>query len=100
MDELHDVIVVPIQAVANREGKKVCYVATSQGPKQREVQTGAFNDMFVQINEGLKVGEEVLLSPPRLIEPGVAARLKRGRKGPEDGRSPQGGGPSRSGKPS
>jgi hypothetical protein len=33
------------------------------------VQTGAFNDSFVEIISGLDVGENVLLSPPRVIEP-------------------------------
>jgi multidrug efflux pump subunit AcrA (membrane-fusion protein) len=59
---------VPIQVGANRQGKKVCCVATPQGPKQREVQTGSFNNMYVYITSGLEVGEEVLLAPPRLIE--------------------------------
>jgi len=59
---------VLIQVVANREGKKVCCVATPQGPKQREVQTGSFNNMYVYITSVLEVGEEVLLAPPRLAE--------------------------------
>jgi len=66
--ELRDVAQVPIQVVANRRGRKVCYVATPQGPKEREVQTGAFNDTFVQITEGLEGGETVLLNPPLFTE--------------------------------
>ena len=63
---MHDVIIVLIQVVANRQGKKVCCVATPQGPKQREVQTGPFNDIYVQITSGPQLSEEVLLNPPRL----------------------------------
>ncbi len=66
--ELRDVIVVPIQVVANRQGRKVVYVATGSGSAEREVQTGAFNDTFVQIIDGLKEGEEVLLNPPLFTE--------------------------------
>jgi hypothetical protein len=33
------------------------------------VETGAFNDTFVEIVSGLETGENVLLSPPRIIEP-------------------------------
>ena len=56
--QLEDVLVVPIQVVSNRRGKKVCYVMTPQGPQERAVQTGAFNDTFVQIIEdkGLQEG--------------------------------------------
>ena len=45
---LEDVVVVPIQVVANRGGRKVVYVKTAQGgSEEREVDTGAFNDTFV-----------------------------------------------------
>jgi multidrug resistance efflux pump len=68
--ELRDVIKVPIQVVANRRGRKVCYVVTPSGPEEREVQTGAFNDTFVQIVEGLEEGDVVLLNPPLFTEGG------------------------------
>ncbi|GAH24428.1 unnamed protein product, partial [marine sediment metagenome] len=84
VEQLDDVIIVPVQVVANREGKKVCYCLTPEGSKQREVQTGSFNDMFVQITDGLEVGEEVLLNPPRLIEPSAAAESERRRRPPHD----------------
>ncbi len=65
VEHLEDVIIVPIQVVSNRGGKKVCFV---QGPQERVVRTGAFNDTFVQIIEGLQQGEEVLLNPPLFSE--------------------------------
>lgn len=69
VDQLDDVLIVPVQVVANRSGRKVCYVATNNGPEEREVETGAFNDTFVEIVAGLEPGENVLLSPPKIIEP-------------------------------
>ncbi|MBL7189128.1 MAG: HlyD family efflux transporter periplasmic adaptor subunit [Phycisphaerae bacterium] len=69
VEQLDDVLMVPVQVVANRGGRKVCYVATDRGPEERQVQTGAFNDNFVEIVSGLQVGENVLLSPPRVVEP-------------------------------
>jgi HlyD family secretion protein len=68
IDELKNVISVPIQAVVNRQGKKVCYVMGSKEPKQREVDTGLFNDNFVEIKSGLAEGEKVLLNPPHVSE--------------------------------
>ncbi|MGD0573269.1 MAG: efflux RND transporter periplasmic adaptor subunit [Sedimentisphaerales bacterium] len=72
VEELNDVIIVPIQAVANRGGKKVCYYVSAKGPQPREVQTGSFNEKFVQITDGLQVGEDVLMNPPLIVEPAIA----------------------------
>jgi HlyD family secretion protein len=68
INELKDVISVPIQTVLNSRGKKVCFVLGSSTPEQRQVETGAFNDSFVEIKSGLAEGDKVLLNPPRLTE--------------------------------
>lgn len=74
VEQLSDVITVPITAVANRGGRKVCYVVTPQGTEEeRVVQAGVFNDSSVQILEGLEVGENVLLNPPLLTESSAEA---------------------------
>jgi len=92
IQRLEDVIRVPIQVVANRGGRKVCYVNTPGGPEERDVQTGAFNDTFTEITEGLESGEEVLMNPPTFTE-GVTdtseADQQRfgGRKAPESGKT-------------
>jgi len=68
IQQLKDILVVPIQTVVNVEGKKVCYVMSAAGVQQRQVETGAFNDNFVEIKSGLSQGEKVMLNPPRLTE--------------------------------
>ncbi|MEJ2703770.1 MAG: efflux RND transporter periplasmic adaptor subunit [Sedimentisphaerales bacterium] len=68
IDELDDVLNVPIQSVVTVEDKKYCYLAGS-GDEKREVETGLFNDNFVEIKSGLTEGEEVLLNPPRWTAP-------------------------------
>jgi len=65
--QLEDVLSIPIQCVANRSGRKICYLAAANGPKEQVIQTGVFNDRFVQVLEGLQEGQQVLLSPPRLM---------------------------------
>jgi hypothetical protein len=70
VEDLEDVIVVPIQVVSNRGGRKVCYVIGSQGQQERVVRTGLFNDTFVEVIEGLEAGEEVMLNPPLFSEMG------------------------------
>jgi multidrug efflux pump subunit AcrA (membrane-fusion protein) len=88
VDQLDDVLIVPIQVVANREGKKLCYVMASDTPQPREVGTGAFNDTFVEIISGLEEGEQVLLNPPRLLEPSAVAKSMEARKLPPGRETP------------
>ncbi|MHC5118684.1 MAG: efflux RND transporter periplasmic adaptor subunit, partial [Planctomycetota bacterium] len=80
--QLSDVISIPVQSVASREGGKVCYVMTPGGPKEQRIQTGAFNDRFVQVLGGLQEGQRVLLNPPRLLtirkSRGVEDRISEG----------------------
>jgi RND family efflux transporter MFP subunit len=61
--ELKDVLVVPVQAVAEHRGKFYAYVVTPTGTEQREVKAGESNDLQVQVIEGLKEGEQVALDP-------------------------------------
>jgi HlyD family secretion protein len=77
VEQLNDVEIAPVQVVANRGGKKVCYVVTDDGDlSEREVETGLFNDTFVEITDGLEVGEKVLLVPPRVVQPGNETELQ------------------------
>ena len=71
IDKLQDVLYVPIQSVVTVEDNKFCYVAGSPAQK-REVETGMFNDNFVEIKSGLAEGEKVLLNPPKWTEPQTA----------------------------
>ena len=73
INELHDVLYVPIQSVITVEEKKMCYVMGSRAEK-REVETGLFNEDFVEIKSGLTEGEKVLLNPPRWTESGETAK--------------------------
>jgi multidrug efflux pump subunit AcrA (membrane-fusion protein) len=49
----------------------------SKEPKQREVETGLFNDNFVEIKSGLAEGEKVLLNPPRVSESKVTGEKEQ-----------------------
>lgn len=68
INELHDILYVPIQSVTTVEDKKICYVMGS-GVEKREVETGLFNENFVEIKSGLNEGEKVLLNPPKWTAP-------------------------------
>jgi HlyD family secretion protein len=63
VDRLPNVIYVPMQAVVPVNGKHICYAGKPSRPERREVETGQFNDEFIEIKKGLKEGEIVLLRP-------------------------------------
>jgi HlyD family secretion protein len=84
VDQLPDVLIVPVQVIANRGGKKICFVANGGRTEERDVTTGQFNDTYVQIIAGLQPGEDVLLNPPRITEtkqePTKPSASPRGRR--------------------
>jgi HlyD family secretion protein len=68
VNHLDDVVHVPVQAVSPDGGKQVCYVVRGLKPERREVEVGEFNDEFIEIKNGLKEGERVLLRRPDSIK--------------------------------
>jgi len=60
IDNLKDVLFVPIQAVSNRGDDRVCYLSNRD---HKKVETGQFNDMHIEILNGLEEGETIMLYP-------------------------------------
>lgn len=61
LERLPDVLLVPVQAVAERAGQHFVYVSGAGGPERRAVEVGESNDKFVEIRDGLAEGETVCL---------------------------------------
>jgi HlyD family secretion protein len=61
VNKLSDCLYVPVQAVSSAENQQVCFLANGRKPERRVVQVGEFNDEFIEIKNGLKEGERVLL---------------------------------------
>ena len=60
---LESVLTVPIQAVSTRKGQQVVFLASA--PDQPvKVDVGMYNPKFIEITQGLKEGQQVLLAPP------------------------------------
>jgi HlyD family secretion protein len=55
---------VPLEAVFEKDGRHVCYVATRRGLVPREVVLGPSNRDFVVIEQGLRPGDRVALRDP------------------------------------
>jgi RND family efflux transporter MFP subunit len=59
--ELPNALVVPVQAVSQKEGQHYAYVIGARGIERREVTVGENNEKFVEIKSGLEEGEKVAL---------------------------------------
>ncbi|MDZ4858960.1 MAG: efflux RND transporter periplasmic adaptor subunit [Candidatus Hydrogenedentes bacterium] len=65
VQELDDVVYVPIQAVHPKSGHRVAYVGDAfGGQEERTVETGEFNSEFIEIKSGLEEGDRVMLRAP------------------------------------
>lgn len=61
---LKDIVYVPLQAVFNEDGQRVVYISGLTGQGRRVVETGEFNDSYIEVKKGIEPGEVVLLRAP------------------------------------
>jgi HlyD family secretion protein len=66
IDDLKNVLLVPVNAVFNHEGRNIAYVR-SFGVAPRELKLGSSNDLYAVVRDGLAEGDEVLLYEPENI---------------------------------
>ena len=62
--QLTNVVHIPLQAVAPKNGKQICFVVKGGKSEERDIEVGDFNDEFIEVKSGLKEGENVLLNLP------------------------------------
>jgi multidrug efflux pump subunit AcrA (membrane-fusion protein) len=72
VDELKDVVYVPIQAVTPTGKEQLVFLPKSGEPEKRVVEIGDYSDEFIEIKKGLKEGEVVLLKAPEGASPETA----------------------------
>lgn len=90
VDQLDDILYVPVQTIEVENDHFFTYVKEGGALQRREVQTGSFNDEFIEIKSGLAIGEEVALSIPKRQNlesnpeplPAGPTKKKAGEKGP------------------
>jgi HlyD family secretion protein len=64
VEERSKALFVPLEAVFERDGRHVCYVAAGRRAREREVALGPSNQDHVVIEKGLRAGERVCLRDP------------------------------------
>lgn len=65
--DLKDVLTLPVAAVVEQRGKFYCWVATADKPERRSLVLGLNNDRFVEVQDGIVAGEQVLLNPRAVV---------------------------------
>jgi multidrug resistance efflux pump len=65
IQQLADVMYVPVQSIEVENDQHFCYVESDGKLERREVTTGAFNDDFIEVQNGLHTGDTVALSLPK-----------------------------------
>lgn len=66
VDRREDVLAIPSEAVAIREGRDVCYVAGEDGIERRSITIGRSTKDLLEVTSGLAEGEEVVMQPERI----------------------------------
>jgi multidrug efflux pump subunit AcrA (membrane-fusion protein) len=74
VDQLASVLYVPVQSIEVENDHHFCYVNNGSKMERREITTGLFNDEFIEIREGLSLGESVALSLPKRATTDDAAK--------------------------
>ena len=64
IDQYDNALFVPVQSVVREGDKSMVYLPAGAKLASRQVQTGLSDNEFVVIEEGLREGERVALSPP------------------------------------
>ena len=65
VEELSDVVYVPVQSIEVENDQHFCYVRDGGELLRRSITTGSFNDDFIEVREGLTPGDQVALSLPK-----------------------------------
>jgi HlyD family secretion protein len=73
VSEKKDVLLVPVNAVFDRQGVLVCHVRGTFGIDTRQVELGETDDVLAEVRAGLEAGDRVLLTDVSAGQPGRAS---------------------------
>ncbi|HSI62826.1 MAG TPA: efflux RND transporter periplasmic adaptor subunit [Candidatus Saccharimonadia bacterium] len=65
VNELEDILFVPVQSIEVENDHFFTYVKQGTSLERREVKTGSFNDEFIEIRSGLTTEDQVALAIPK-----------------------------------
>lgn len=79
LGQVNNVIKAPAESVrTNKEGKSYIYIVDNDKAIEKEVKLGLQSDMDIQIVEGVKLGDKVILNPGESIKSGTFVKEASG----------------------
>lgn len=63
MNELEEVLTIPVAATVEIDEQTYCWVETKTGVEQRLLETKVGDDVFVVVTDGVRVGEKIVMNP-------------------------------------
>ncbi len=73
-----DAVRVPVQAVLDKEGRKVVYVVEGGRARERRLETGIADERYLEIRSGLRPGERVVITGQEFLTDGAAVTVTGG----------------------
>jgi HlyD family secretion protein len=67
VEELENVLSVPVQAILQFKGKEYVFIKEGDGFRRESIDLGISNDQHVEVKKGLKAGDLVAMSPNSLL---------------------------------
>ncbi|WP_435010340.1 efflux RND transporter periplasmic adaptor subunit [Tundrisphaera lichenicola] len=67
VEELDDVLSVPVQAILQFKNKNYIFIKDGDGFRREVVELGISNDQHVEVKNGLKAGDQVAMTPNSLL---------------------------------
>jgi HlyD family secretion protein len=67
VEELPDVLTVPVQSILQFKDKDWAFVKDGDGFRKQELTLGVSNDQHVEVKKGLKDGDQVAMTPTMLL---------------------------------
>jgi len=77
---LENTIAVPIESVIDRPQNRTCFIARDGKAEERVIKTGLEAERWVEILEGLKIGDIVVIEGQEQLKTGTSVRIQEDKK--------------------
>jgi HlyD family secretion protein len=101
VNDLEDVLFIPVAAVVEQRNEFLCWVEDDAKIEKRPLVLGETNDQFVEVKDGVAEGEKVVLNPRTVVEEarGIREEVEKTDKAKKFGDRAKGGKPGSGGPP-
>ncbi|SFH15379.1 RND family efflux transporter, MFP subunit [Desulfotomaculum arcticum] len=78
---LKNIFALPVDAVIEQDGQHIVYIVENNQAKEVSVKTGVTNDTLIEITDGLKEGQSIIVEGNRLLSDGQQVRVVKTQDG-------------------